>query len=118
MHTAWGYCHVPNGCTVDMTNRIEAQIERFAPGFRQTIIARHLMSPADMEAYNPNYIGGDIVGGSQSFTDLFLRPLGRWRAYSTPVKGVYICSSSMPPGGGVHGMCGYLAAKCALHDVF
>lgn len=118
MHTAWGYCHVPNGCTVDMTNRIEAQVERFAPGFRQTIIARHLMSPADMEAYNPNYIGGDIVGGSQSFTDLFLRPLGRWRAYSTPAKGVYICSSSMPPGGGVHGMCGYLAAKCALHDVF
>ncbi len=118
MHTAWGYCHVPNGCTVDMTDRIEAQIERFAPGFRETIIAKHLMSPVDMETYNPNYIGGDIVGGPQSFKDLFLCPLGRWRAYSTPVKGIYICSSSMPPGGGVHGMCGYLAAKSALRDIF
>jgi phytoene dehydrogenase-like protein len=114
MHTAWAYCHVPNGCTEDMTHRIEGQIERFAPGFRQQILARHVMSPADMEAYNPNYIGGDIVGGVQGFRELFVRPLGRWRAYSTPVKDLYICSSSMPPGGGVHGMCGHLAAKQAL----
>lgn len=118
MHTAWGYCHVPNGCTIDMTDRIEAQVERFAPGFREIILAKHVMSPADMENYNPNYIGGDIAGGSQSFSDLFIRPLGRWRAYSTPVKGIYICSSSMPPGGGVHGMCGHLAAKRALRDLF
>jgi phytoene dehydrogenase-like protein len=117
MHTAWAYCHVPNGCIVDMTQRIEAQIERFAPGFRQRILARHVMSPADIEEYNPNYVGGDIVGGVQSFRELFVRPLGRWRAYSTPVKGIYICSSSMPPGGGVHGMCGYLAARKALREV-
>jgi phytoene dehydrogenase-like protein len=100
-----------------MTQRIEAQIERFAPGFRQRILAGHVMSPADIEEYNPNYVGGDIVGGVQSFRELFVRPLGRWRAYSTPVKGIYICSSSMPPGGGVHGMCGYLAARKALRDV-
>jgi phytoene dehydrogenase-like protein len=117
MHTAWAYCHVPNGCTVDMTHRIEAQIERFAPGFRQRILAGHVMSPADMEAYNPNYIGGDITGGVQSFRELFVRPLGRWRAYATPVKGIYICSSSMPPGGGVHGMCGYLSARKALREL-
>jgi phytoene dehydrogenase-like protein len=118
MHTAWAYCHVPNGCTVDMTHRIEAQIERFAAGFHDRIVARHVMSPADMEAYNPNYIGGDIVGGVQGFRELFVRPLGQWRPYATPVKGIYICSSSMPPGGGVHGMCGYLAARKALRDVF
>ncbi|MEJ2718986.1 MAG: NAD(P)/FAD-dependent oxidoreductase [Deltaproteobacteria bacterium] len=118
MHTVWAYCHVPNGCEVDMTDRIEAQIERFAPGFRDRIRARHVMSPADMEAYNPNYVGGDIVGGIQSFGDLFVRPMGRWRAYATPVKGLYVCSSSMPPGGGVHGMCGHLAATRALRDLF
>ena len=117
MHTAWAYCHIPNGCTMDMTQRIEAQIERFAPGFRQRILARHVMSPADMEAYNPNYIGGDIAGGVQAFRELFMRPLGQWRAYSTPVKDLYICSSSMPPGGGVHGMCGYLAAKRMLRNI-
>lgn len=117
MHTAWGYSHVPNGCTTDMTQRIESQIERFAPGFRERIIARHVMSPADMEAYNPNYIGGDIVGGVQSFQQLFLRPLGRWRAYATPARGIYMCSSSMPPGAGVHGMCGHLAARRALCEV-
>jgi phytoene dehydrogenase-like protein len=117
MHTAWGYCHVPNGCTVDMTSRIEDQLERFAPGFRSHVLARHTMSPAEMEVYNANYIGGDIAGGVQSFRQLFVRPLGRWGAYSTPVKGLYICSSSMPPGGGVHGMCGHLAAKLALKEV-
>ena len=118
MHTAWGYCHVPNACEIDMTDRVEAQIERFAPGFRDKIIARHVMFPSDMEAYNPNYIGGDIIGGSQGFANLFIRPLGRWRAYTTAAKGIYICSSSMPPGGGVHGMCGHLAAKRVLWDIF
>ena len=88
IHTAWGYCHVPNGCTVDMTQRIEDQVERFAPGFRSRVLARHTMSPAEMEAYNANYIGGDISGGVQSFWQLFVRPLGRWGAYSTPVKGL------------------------------
>jgi phytoene dehydrogenase-like protein len=116
-HTAWAYCHVPNGCTVDMTQRIEAQVDRFAPGFRNHVLARRTMSPSDMEAYNANYVGGDIAGGIQSFLQLFFRPLGRWRAYSTPAKGLYICSSSMPPGGGVHGMCGHLAAKLALKQV-
>jgi phytoene dehydrogenase-like protein len=117
MHTAWAYCHVPNGCDVDMTIAIENQVERFAPGFRNLIKAKHVMSPARMEEYNPNYVGGDIVGGIQSFRELFIRPLGRWQAYSTPVKGFYICSASMPPGGGVHGMCGHLAAKKALREV-
>jgi phytoene dehydrogenase-like protein len=116
-HTAWGYCHVPNGCTIDMTRRIEDQLERFAPGFRSLVLAKHTMSPSEMEAYNPNYIGGDIAGGVQSFWELFVRPLGRWGAYSTPIKGLYICSSSMPPGGGVHGMCGHLAAKLAIAEV-
>jgi phytoene dehydrogenase-like protein len=96
---------------------MEAQIERFAPGFRDRIVARHVMSPADMEVYNPNYVGGSILGGVQGFRELFVRPLGRWRPYATPAKGIYICSSSMPPGGGVHGMCGYLAAKRALRDI-
>jgi phytoene dehydrogenase-like protein len=116
-HTAWAYCHVPNGCAADMTQRIEAQVERFAPGFRSLVLARHTMSPSEMEAYNANYVGGDIAGGVQSFRKLFFRPLGRWRPYSTPVKGIYICSSSMPPGAGVHGMCGHLAAKLALKQV-
>jgi phytoene dehydrogenase-like protein len=117
MHTAWAYCHVPNGCDVDMTNAIEEQVERFAPDFRKLIKAKHMMSPARMEEYNPNYIGGDIVGGVQSFRELFIRPLGRWQAYSTPVRGYYMCSASMPPGGGVHGMCGHLAAKKALKEM-
>jgi phytoene dehydrogenase-like protein len=117
LHTAWGYCHVPNRCTVDMTQAIEDQVERFAPGFKSLVLAKHTMSPSEMEAYNPNYVGGDIAGGVQSFWELFVRPLGRWSAYSTPVKGLYICSSSMPPGAGVHGMCGHLAAKEALKDV-
>ncbi len=117
-HTAWAYCHVPNGCLTDMTARIENQIERFAPGFRDRIIARSVMSPRDMEEYNPNYVGGDIAGGMQRFRELFLAPLGRLRAYSTPVKGIYLCSSSMPPGAGVHGMCGFLAAERALAESF
>jgi phytoene dehydrogenase-like protein len=117
-HVAWAYCHVPNGSTVDMTTVIEKQVERFAPGFRDTILARHTMSPAQMEAYNPNYIGGDINGGVFDIGQLFTRPALRWSPYKTSAKGIYICSSSTPPGGGVHGMCGYYAAKRALKDVF
>jgi phytoene dehydrogenase-like protein len=117
-HTVWAYCHVPNGSTFDMTERIEAQIERFAPGFRERIIARSVMPPAQMEQYNPNYIGGDINGGVQDFWQLFTRPVPRWIPYSTPIRGFYLCSSSTPPGGGVHGMCGYHAAKAALRREF
>ncbi len=113
-HTAWGYCHVPNGSTIDVTDRIEAQIERFAPGFRDCILAKSIKSPAEMELYNSNYIGGDINGGVQDLGQLFTRPVLRWDPYSTPDKRIFICSSSTPPGGGVHGMCGYYAAKSAL----
>ncbi len=116
-HVAWAYCHVPNGSHVDMTERIENQVERFAPGFRNRILARSVMPPALMEEYNPNYVGGDIAGGIQDFFKLFVKPLGRWQPYSTPVDGLYICSSSMPPGAGVHGMCGYYAAKKAIKEV-
>ena len=113
--TLWAYCHVPNGCPVDMTQRIEAQIERFAPGFRDLILARHVNSPADLERYNANYIGGDINGGAQDLAQFWTRPTLRLNPYTTPVKGLYLCSSSTPPGGGVHGMCGYHAAQAALH---
>jgi phytoene dehydrogenase-like protein len=113
-HTAWAYCHVPHGSTVDMTARLEAQIERFAPGFRDCILARSVLSPAALEQYNANYIGGDINGGVQDLWQLFTRPAVRFIPYATPVKGLYICSSSTPPGGGVHGMCGYWAARAAL----
>jgi phytoene dehydrogenase-like protein len=113
-HAVWGYCHVPNGSTVDMTERIEAQIERFAPGFRERILARSVMFPADLEWYNENYVGGDIVGGAQNLRQLFTRPVARWDPYSTPDPAIFICSSSTPPGGGVHGMCGYHAARSAL----
>lgn len=116
-HVAWAYCHVPNGSTADMTTIIERQVERFAPGFRDTILARNTMSPAEMEAYNPNYIGGDINGGVLDIGQLFTRPALRWSPYKTSAKGIYICSSSTPPGGGVHGMCGYYAAKRALKDM-
>jgi phytoene dehydrogenase-like protein len=100
-----------------MTHRIEAQIERFAPGFCDLILARHTMSPANFEQYNPNYIGGDINGGVQDFWQLFTRPILRRVPYSTPIKGFYLCSSSTPPGGGVHGMCGYHAARAALRGM-
>jgi phytoene dehydrogenase-like protein len=110
----WAYCHVPSGSTVDMTGRIEAQIERFAPGFRQRIQAKHTLNTVEMESYNPNYIGGDIIGGVADIWQLFTRPAIRWSPYTTPAKGIYICSSSTPPGGGVHGMCGYYAAKAVL----
>jgi phytoene dehydrogenase-like protein len=105
-HTAWAYCHVPNGSTFDMSNRIEAQIERFAPGFRDRILARSVRTPAAIEQHNANYVGGDINGGAATLGQLFTRPVARIVPYSTPVKGIYICSSSTPPGGGVHGMCG------------
>jgi phytoene dehydrogenase-like protein len=117
-HTAWAYCHVPNGSTQDMTDAIERQVERFAPGFRDTILAKHTMDTAQVQEYNPNYIGGDINGGIIDIGQLFTRPALRWSPYKTSAKGLYICSSSTPPGGGVHGMCGYSAAKRALKDVF
>ncbi len=113
-HTAWAYCHVPHGSSRDMTEAIEGQVERFAPGFRDVIAARSSMHAADVERRNPNYVGGDINGGVQDLRQLFTRPVARLVPYTTPVDGLYICSSSTPPGGGVHGMCGYFAASAAL----
>ena len=113
-HTLWAYCHVPSGSTRDMSQAIEDQIERFAPGFRSRILARYTRNAAEMEQYNPNYIGGDINGGAQILTQFFTRPVPRWRPYTTPNPGLYICSSATPPGGGVHGMCGYYAARTVL----
>jgi phytoene dehydrogenase-like protein len=113
-HVAWAYCHVPNGSTFDMTERIERQLERFAPGFRERILARSVHPPDALERYNANYIGGDINGGVQDLRQLFTRPAIRLVPYATPVPGLYICSSSTPPGGGVHGLCGYFAARAAL----
>jgi phytoene dehydrogenase-like protein len=113
-HIGWAYCHVPHGSTVDMTSRIEAQVERFAPGFRDCIIGRSVMNTADMQEHNPNYIGGDINGGVQDLGQLFTRPVARRVPYSTPNKNIYICSSSTPPGGSVHGMCGFHAAQAVL----
>jgi phytoene dehydrogenase-like protein len=117
-HTAWAYCHVPNGSEVDMTEAIENQIERFAPGFRDRILKRHTFNTLEMEAYNSNYIGGDINGGVIDIGQLFTRPALRLSPYRTSSKGIYICSSSTPPGGGVHGMCGYHAASRTLRDIF
>jgi phytoene dehydrogenase-like protein len=115
-HTAWAYCHVPNGSTEDMTERIEAQVERFAPGFGQLVLARHAIGPAEFEQRNRNIVGGDINGGLMDLRQLFFRPVRKRVPYRTPLKGVYLCSSSTPPGGGVHGMCGYSAALVALKD--
>lgn len=117
-HTAWAYCHVPNGSTVDRTKAIEEQIERFAPGFKDTIIGKHTMNTVEVQQYNPNYIGGDINGGIIDLGQLYTRPALRISPYRTSLKGLYICSSSTPPGGGVHGMCGFHAAKQALSDLF
>jgi phytoene dehydrogenase-like protein len=117
-HTGWAYCHVPNGSTVDMTDAIENQVERFAPGFRERILARHTFNAMQMESYNNNYVGGDINGGVLDITQLFTRPALRTSPYRTSSKGLYICSSSTPPGGGVHGMCGYHAASRVLKDIF
>ena len=113
-HIAWAYCHVPNGSDFDMSERIEAHIERFAPGFKQSILARSVMSPSDMQAYNANYIGGDIGGGANTLRQLFARPVSAFAPYRTPIDGVYLCSASTPPGAGVHGMCGHWAAVDAL----
>jgi phytoene dehydrogenase-like protein len=113
-HTGWAYCHVPNGTTVDMTARIESQIERFAPGFKDLVLARRTMSPADLEAHNANMIGGDISGGANDLAQVLFRPVRRWNPYTTPNARLFLCSSSTPPGGGVHGMCGYWAAHHAL----
>jgi phytoene dehydrogenase-like protein len=115
-HTAWAYCHVQSGSTEDMTDRIEAQVERFAPGFRDLILARSALGPADFERRNRNIVGGDINGGLMDLRQLFFRPVRSLVPYRTPLKGLYLCSSSTPPGGGVHGMCGYSAALVALRD--
>ena len=114
-HTVWAYCHVPNGSTTRMVDEIESQIERFAPGFRRHVLARSVMPPRELESHNANLVGGDINGGVQDLRQLFLRPT--LRLYSTPCKGLYMCSSSTPPGGGVHGMCGYFAARAALRQI-
>ena len=113
-HTAWAYCHVPNGSDFDMTDKIEAQVERFAPGFRERILKRSVRPPAALEEYNPNYVGGDINGGVQDLGQLFSRPARMLSPYAIPSTNLFICSSSTPPGGGVHGMCGYFAARAAL----
>lgn len=117
-HTGWAYCHVPHGSTVDMTERVERQIERFAPGFRDLVLARHVMPPAALEQHNPNLVGGDIGGGSNALDQFLLRPFARWDPYTTSNPRLYLCSSSTPPGGGVHGMCGYWAARSALRRTF
>jgi phytoene dehydrogenase-like protein len=115
-HTAWAYCHVPNGSSFDMTERIEEQIERFAPGFRDLVIGRSVLTPSDLERHDRNYVGGDINGGAATFRGLLARPTISRSPYRTPAEGVYLCSASTPPGGGVHGMCGYWAARAALSD--
>jgi phytoene dehydrogenase-like protein len=117
-HTLWAYCHVPNGSSIDMRGRIENQIERFAPGFRDCVVARHAMSPRDMEQRNANLVGGDIAGGASDLAQLFTRPVASLDPYATSIDGVYLCSSSTPPGIGVHGMCGYYAARSALKKTF
>lgn len=117
-HTAWAYCHTPANSCVDMTDIMEKQVERFAPGFRDRVLARHTYNAVQMEEYNPNYVGGDINSGVIDLGQLFTRPALRWSPYRTSLKGIYLCSASTPPGGGVHGMCGYYAAKKALKDVF
>jgi phytoene dehydrogenase-like protein len=116
-HTAWAYCHVPNGWRADATDRIERQVERFAPGFRDRILARSSISPAQLEQRNANLIGGDINGGRMDLLQVVRRPVLRPSPYRTPLRGVYLCSASTPPGGGVHGMGGYHAAKAALADL-
>ena len=113
-HTAWGYCHVPSGSDIDMTEIVEAQVERYAPGFRDLVLARHTRTAVELEAHNANYIGGDISSGAADLKQLIARPALRWSPHSTPNPKLFICSASTPPGPGVHGMCGYLAAKAAL----
>jgi phytoene dehydrogenase-like protein len=115
-HTAWAYCHVPNGSKVNMLEKLEDQIERFAPGFRDCILARRVFSPADLESMDANLVGGDIGGGVMDIRQFLFRPT--WRHYATSARNIYICSASTPPGGGVHGMCGYHAAKVALSGLW
>jgi len=115
-HTGWAYCHVPHCSTADMTETIEKQIERFAPGFRDRVLARHTMTAHDYQEYNPNYVGGDINGGVQDLRQLFTRPVARLDPYSTPLPNLFFCSSATPPGGGVHGMCGYHAARSVMRS--
>jgi phytoene dehydrogenase-like protein len=118
MQTLWGYCHVPNGSAVDMSERMEAQIERFAPGFRDLVLARSVRTAAVAERHNPNLLGGDVNGGAATLRQTVFRPVPRWNPYGTPLPGVYLCSASTPPGGGVHGMCGVAAAEVALREQF
>jgi phytoene dehydrogenase-like protein len=117
-HTLWAYCHVPFDCKIDMSERIESQIERFAPGFRDCVLARHKMGAADLQKSNSNLAGGDINGGAANLMQLIARPVLSPTPYRTALPGVYLCSASTPPGGGVHGMCGYHAARAALRDHF
>jgi phytoene dehydrogenase-like protein len=117
-HTLWVYCHVPFDCADDMTDRVESQIERFAPGFCDCILARHKISAAELAKSNPNLAGGDINGGAANLMQLIARPILSPTPYRTPLSGVYLCSASTPPGGGVHGMCGYYAARAAVRDIF
>ncbi|HEY3841700.1 MAG TPA: hypothetical protein VGL48_00480, partial [Acidimicrobiales bacterium] len=116
-HTLWAYCHVPNGSDVDMRERIEAQIERFAPGFRDLILGYAISTATQTEAHNPSYVGGDINAGAATLRQTIFRPTAQWNPYRTGAKGVYLCSASTPPGGGVHGMCGEGAANTVLHDL-
>ena len=116
-HVLWAYCHVPPGSDADMSGRIEAQIERFAPGFRDLILARSVLTAADMVRYNPGYVGGDIAAGASTLRQTIGRPALRWNPYRVPLPGTYLCSGSTPPGGGVHGMCGLWAARAALRDM-
>ena len=117
-HTLWAYCHIPFGCDIDMSDHIESQIERFGPGFRDCVLARHKMGAADLEKSNPNLTGGDINGGAANLMQLIARPIFSPRPYRTGLPGVYLCSASTPPGGGVHGRCGYHAARCVLREIF
>src|SRR5581483_8424817 len=116
-HVAWVYCHVPNGSDVHMTAAVEAQIERAAPGFRDRVLARHAMAPAALEDRDANLVGGDVNGGTGDLRGLLARPVLGWSPWSTPVPGLYLCSASTPPGGGVHGMCGLHAARAVLREL-
>ncbi|MGI8829851.1 MAG: phytoene desaturase family protein, partial [Candidatus Limnocylindria bacterium] len=116
-HVVWAYCHVPNGWAGDATDAVLRQIERFAPGVRDRIIGQHVLRPSELETYNANYVGGDINGGLQHWAQFFTRPAVRWDPYSTPDPRLFVCSSSTPPGGGVHGLCGLHAARSALRGI-
>lgn len=114
LHTAWAYCHVPHGFAGDATSALEAQIERFAPGFREVVLARSVRGPAALERENPNLVGGDVGAGASSLRQTIFRPTARLSPWATPIPGLFLCSASTPPGGGVHGMCGWLAARAAM----